>query len=120
MHRAQPSGYSGEAPPRGLALPGSNGLLLDARGRLVLFQHGNRSVARLERPGAPLETLATGYNGRRFNSPNDGAIRVADGAIYFTDPPFGLSEHGRDGFPNQELGAERSAVGSGMGRLIDV
>ncbi len=81
----RPSGYTGKTPRGGE--PGSNGLLLDAKGRLVLMQHGDRRVARLE-DGA-FVTLADGYMGKRFNSPNDGVYH-SNGDLYFTDPPYGL------------------------------
>ena len=68
--------------------PGSNGLTLDREGRLTINEHGNRRVTRLEKTGA-LTVLADRYQGRRLNSPNDLVYR-SDGALYFTDPPFGL------------------------------
>ena len=68
--------------------PGSNGLTLDREGRLVINQHGNRRVLRVERTGA-LTVLADRFEGRRLNSPNDLVYR-SDGGLYFTDPPFGL------------------------------
>jgi len=68
--------------------PGSNGLTLDAEGRLTIAEHGNRRVTRLERTGA-LTVLADRFEGKRLNSPNDLVYR-SDGALYFTDPPFGL------------------------------
>ena len=68
--------------------PGSNGLTLDREGRLTLNEHGNRRVTRLEKTGA-LTVLADRYEGKRLNSPNDLVYR-SDGALYFTDPPFGL------------------------------
>lgn len=67
---------------------GSNGLGVDAEGRLVLCQHGERRVARLEKDGS-FTPLADNYEGKRFNSPNDLTIG-SDGTIYFTDPPYGL------------------------------
>lgn len=78
---------------------GSNGLLLDAEGRLVLFEHGNRQVSRLERDGSRT-VLADRYRGKRLNSPNDGVLH-SSGAIYFTDPPYGLAEPGVG--PGREL-----------------
>jgi gluconolactonase len=90
-----PSGYTGDV-PRGGGL-GSNGLALDAGGRLVLCQQGDRKIGRListlDNPQPVFETLASSYNGRRFHSPNDLAI-AADGAVYFTDPPYGLADPG--------------------------
>jgi gluconolactonase len=68
--------------------PGSNGLTLDREGRLVINQHGNRRVIRVEPTGA-VTVLADRYDGRRLNSPNDLVFR-SDGSLYFTDPPFGL------------------------------
>jgi len=68
--------------------PGSNGLTLDREGRLTINEHGNRRVTRLEKTGA-LTVLADRYEGKRLNSPNDLVYR-SDGALYFTDPPFGL------------------------------
>ncbi|HEX9733152.1 MAG TPA: SMP-30/gluconolactonase/LRE family protein [Thermoanaerobaculia bacterium] len=88
----KPSGYTG-AVERGGEM-GSNGLLLDAAGRLVLCQHGDRRMARLDAPlTAPsprFVTLAAAYDGKRFNSPND-AVFAAAGDLYFTDPPYGLA-----------------------------
>ena len=68
--------------------PGSNGLTLDREGRLTINEHGNRRVTRVEKTGA-VTILADRYQGKRLNSPNDLVYR-SDGALYFTDPPFGL------------------------------
>jgi gluconolactonase len=68
--------------------PGSNGLALDREGRLTICEHGNRRVTRLEKNGS-ITVLADQYRGERLNSPNDLVYR-SDGALYFTDPPFGL------------------------------
>jgi gluconolactonase len=81
------SGYSGVDIGR-YHQPGSNGLTLDAQGRLTINEHGNRRVTRLERTGA-ITVLADRYEGKRLNSPNDLVYR-SDGSLYFTDPPFGL------------------------------
>ena len=79
--------------------PGSNGLTRDREGRLTLNQHGNRRVVRLEQNGQ-LTILADHYHGKRFNSPND-LVYKSDGALYFTDPPFGLPKFFDD--PRKEL-----------------
>jgi gluconolactonase len=79
--------------------PGSNGLTLDAEGRLTINEHGNRRVVRMERPGN-LTVLADRYDGKRLNSPNDLVYR-SDGALFFTDPPFGLPKFFDD--PRKEL-----------------
>src|SRR5205807_3363729 len=80
----------------------SNGLLLDPEGRLIMMQHGNRRVARLEKDGKTITSLADHYDGKRLNSPNDGAFK-SNGDLYFTDPPYGLMVKDKDGFPGQEL-----------------
>jgi len=80
-----PSGFEGESKNRE---PGSNGLMLDAQGRLIVCDHGNRRVYRVEKDGTKT-TLADNYNGKKFNSPNDLVIN-SKGDIYFTDPPYGL------------------------------
>lgn len=66
----------------------SNGLILDAAGRLLSCEHGNRRVGISHGPG-PVTTLCDSYGGRALNSPNDAAI-AADGGIWFTDPPYGI------------------------------
>jgi gluconolactonase len=83
----KPSGYTGEAPFEGRE-PGSNGLAFDPEGRLVLCEHGDRRIARLESDGLKT-TLADRYEGRRLNGPND-LVFKSNGDLYFTDPPFGL------------------------------
>lgn len=79
--------------------PGSNGLTLDHEGRLLINEHGNRRVTRLEKTGA-LTVLADRFAGRRLNSPND-LVMKSDGGLYFTDPPFGLPRFHAD--PRKEL-----------------
>jgi gluconolactonase len=69
-------------------LIGSNGLTLDREGRLIICEHGNRRVERLEKDGHRT-IVADRYEGKRLNSPNDVVVK-SDGSIYFTDPPFGL------------------------------
>lgn len=68
--------------------PGSNGLAFDKEGRLTICQHGERRVIRIEKKG-PITVLADRYDGKRLNSPND-LIYRSDGALFFTDPPYGL------------------------------
>jgi len=83
----KPSGYTGTAPFTGPE-PGSNGLTFDSEGRLVLCQHGDRRIARQNHDGT-IVALAERYEGKRFNSPND-LVYHSSGALYFTDPPYGL------------------------------
>jgi gluconolactonase len=92
------SGYTG-ANIGEYGQPGSNGLTLDKQGRLTINEHGNRRVTRLEKNGV-LTVLADRYEGKRLNSPNDLVYR-SDGALYFTDPPFGLPKFFDD--PRKEL-----------------
>lgn len=79
--------------------PGSNGLTLDKQGRLTINQHGNRRVIRVE-PRGNVTVMADQHDGKRLNSPNDLVYR-SDGALYFTDPPFGLPKVFDD--PRKEL-----------------
>lgn len=74
--------------------PGSNGLAVDAKGRVTICEHGNRRVTRIE-PNGSVTVLADRYDGKRLNSPND-LIYRSDGALYFTDPPFGLPKYHED------------------------
>lgn len=87
----EPSGYTGDTGRGGEV--GSNGLLLSPSGYLVLCQHGDRQMGKmntaLNSPSADYETIVGKYNGKRFNSPND-AVYDAQGNLYFTDPPYGL------------------------------
>ncbi len=96
----QPSGQL--TPTPGFRETGSNGLSRDAQGRLLLCQHGERRVARWEGAvgGGKFTALADRFEGKRFNSPNDLAVRK-NGDIYFTDPPYGLQ--GIDKSPLREL-----------------
>jgi gluconolactonase len=94
----RPAGHAGNDPP-GREL-GSNGLTLDANGALVMADHGNRQVARVVEPKFTKVPLATRYQGKRFNSPNDVAFR-RNGDLYFTDPPYGLAQLNAD--PAKEL-----------------
>ncbi|HRR34554.1 MAG TPA: SMP-30/gluconolactonase/LRE family protein, partial [Kiritimatiellia bacterium] len=92
----KPSGYTGKTPRGGLM--GANGLTVDAAGRLVLCQHGDRRIVRQE-PDGRWTTLADRYEGKRLNSPND-AVFKSNGDMYFTDPtygfPKGLSDPARE------------------------
>jgi gluconolactonase len=88
-----PSGYSG-ADIAEYGQPGSNGLALDAQGRLTINEHGNHRVSRIEKDGKET-ALADRYKGKRLNSPNDLVYR-SDGALFFTDPPFGFPKFYKD------------------------
>ncbi len=98
----QPSGYTGTEPRGGET--GSNGLIIDAQGRLVLCQHGDRRLARmdapLDNPKPQFTTLADRFEGKRLNSPNDAVFR-SNGDLYFTDPAYGMEKQWED--PKREI-----------------
>ena len=93
----EPSGYTGVIPKQ--KEPGSNGLVIDKEGRLVLCQQGNRQMARmkapLKNPKPDFQKIASNYDGKKFNSPND-AVYALNGNLYFTDPPYGLEQGLKD------------------------
>jgi gluconolactonase len=66
---------------------------------LTINEHGNHRVSRIEKDGS-VTNLADRYQGKRLNSPND-LVYKSDGAVYFTDPPFGLPKFFDD--PRKEL-----------------
>jgi gluconolactonase len=94
----EPSGYTG----RGVYSdePGSNGLIIDNKGRLVLCEHGDRRIAAMPLNIGGKVTLADHFEGKRFNSPND-VVQHSNGDYYFTDPPYGLAKKHED--PSREI-----------------
>jgi gluconolactonase len=114
----RPSGYAG---PDAAAFreAGSNGLAIDASGALVMCDHGNRALARMDLTTRRKELLVERYDSKRFNSPNDLSI-ARSGAIYFTDPPYGLA--GLNASPLKELsfnGVYRLRPGGGVDLVDD-
>jgi gluconolactonase len=93
----KPAGYTGTAARGGES--GTNGLLVDREGRLVMCQHGDRRIVRVE-PDGRWTTLVDRYQQKRLNSPND-AVLKSNGDLYFTDPPYGLAGGPTD--PAREL-----------------
>lgn len=91
-------GYTGKEQFTGPE-PGTNGLTVDAEGRVVACCHGDRCLKRIEHDGS-LTVLADRYDGRRLNSPND-LVYKSNGDLYFTDPPYGLPQREND--PGREL-----------------
>ena len=67
----------------------ANGLIFIAGGDLLACEHASRSITRYSGEGK-LTTVVDSYLGRKLNSPND-LCRSSAGALYFTDPPWGLS-----------------------------
>jgi gluconolactonase len=98
----KPSGYT-STQPRGGEI-GSNGLTLDSEGRLVICQHGDRRIARMEAPlndpKPVFTTLADRFEGKRFHSPND-LVFKRNGDLYFTDPAYGMEKQFED--PGREM-----------------
>ena len=82
-----------------VTLLGSNAVTVDPQGRIVYCAHGDHYVVRLEADGKRT-VLASSYDGKRLNSPND-LVFKSDGALYFTDPPAGLRDLDKD--PKKEL-----------------
>ncbi len=72
----------------------SNGLTFDRQGRLVACEHGNRRVSLTKKDGTVV-SLASHYEGKRLNSPNDVVVK-SDGSVYFTDPPYGVRPEDRE------------------------
>ena len=85
-----PSGLQ-TAVPSGIREAGANGLAFDREGRLLIADSGTRAIVRLDLRTQKRVVLADRFGGKRFNSPND-LVVAASGAIYFTDPPYGLAE----------------------------
>ncbi|HEY8750711.1 MAG TPA: SMP-30/gluconolactonase/LRE family protein [Tepidisphaeraceae bacterium] len=111
----KPSGYT-QPTPRG-GEPGSNGLTVDSQGNLVLCQHGNRQVARLEKDGKSFTPLADSFEGKKLNSPNDLCFD-SKGRLYFTDPSYGL-EH-RDQDPKREMDGNYVYLRQTDGKLVRI
>ncbi|MCB5176522.1 SMP-30/gluconolactonase/LRE family protein [Microvirga lenta] len=81
----------------------SNGNTVDRQGRLVTCEHGTRRVTRTEHDGS-ITVLASHYQGRRLNSPNDVVVK-SDGSIWFTDPAYGIDSDYEGHKAESEIGA---------------
>ncbi|MCM1982831.1 SMP-30/gluconolactonase/LRE family protein [Lyngbya confervoides] len=81
-----------------------NGNALDREGRLVSCSHGQRAILRRE-PSGEWKVLVDRYQGNRLNSPNDLVVKQ-DGSIWFSDPPFGLTQ------PKEGYGGAQEQAGS--------
>lgn len=80
-----------------------NGHTLDASGRVIACEHGTRSVVRFHADGSR-EIVAERFQGRRFNSPND-VVVATDGAVWFTDPTYGIDSDAEGYRAESEIGA---------------
>ncbi|MBL0405552.1 SMP-30/gluconolactonase/LRE family protein [Microvirga aerilata] len=81
----------------------SNGNTVDRQGRLISCEHGNRRVSRTEHDGT-ITVTASHYQGKRLNSPNDAVVQ-SDGAIWFTDPAYGIDSDYEGHKAESEIGA---------------
>jgi gluconolactonase len=84
------------------ATPFINGNTVDRDGNLVHCEHGNRRLSRTTPDGRQTVLVET-YEGRRLNAPND-VVCAADGAIWFTDPTYGLRQPKQGALDDSELG----------------
>ena len=112
-----PSGYTGNGPQS--KEPGANGLALDDEENLLLCQHGDRRIAKMNatwsEPKPDFTTIADKYEGKRFNSPNDLVFYNND--IYFTDPPYGLAADSLKELPQQ--GVYKASADGKIIMLVD-
>jgi gluconolactonase len=93
----RPGGYDGHDLPPGFI--GPNGMTAGPAGTVTLCQHGNRRVVSVAADRS-VRTIVDRFEGKRLNSPND-VVYARDGAMYFTDPPYGLPKQDDD--PAKEL-----------------
>ena len=111
-----PSGLAGDT--TGFREPGANGLALSASGDLLICNHGTRRVERMDLTTMVRTPIATAYDGEPFNSPND-LIEAPDGAVYFTDPPYGLEGLDASPLKRQEAnGVYRVSLDGEVTRLV--
>lgn len=86
----KPSGFEGTDTSM-FREAGANGLFPDGPNTILVADTGNRMIARLDLTTKKKTPLATHFEGKRFNSPND-VVKRKDGVMFFTDPPYGLKE----------------------------
>jgi len=113
----KPSGYAG-APIPGVREAGANGLLAEPEGSVLLADSGTRVVARLDLKTKQKRALIERYEGKRFNSPND-VTRTRSGAIFFTDPPYGLEGLNASKLKEQSVNGVYRLDRDGSVHLID-
>jgi gluconolactonase len=93
----------------------ANGLTRDRQGRLIACEHGGRRLTRTEYDGN-VTVLADSYQGKPLNSPND-VVVASDGAVWFSDPPFGLVSDYMGQVAEAELPASVYRIDPHSGRL---
>lgn len=94
----------------------ANGHTVDHEGRLLSCEHRGRSVSRTEHDGTR-RVLASHFEGRRLNSPNDVVVKKSDGSIWFTDPSYGIDSDYEGEAATREIGAQQVYRIDAQGRL---
>src|SRR5579863_8543007 len=94
-----PGGYDGHELPEG-GYVGPNGMAPGPNGTVTLCQHGNRRIVSVNPADRKVTVLVDNWEGKKLNSPND-VVYGPDGALYFTDPPYGLPKGNND--PAKEI-----------------
>jgi gluconolactonase len=79
----------------------ANGLIFDAKGRMLTCEHSGRRITRTN-PDGSIEVLADAYDGKKFSSPNDVAVK-SDGTVWFTDPPYGIPKDQKQEQPTNNV-----------------
>jgi gluconolactonase len=112
----QNAGFTGRMPYS--EEPGTNGLVLNQNGELIVCEHGDRKLSLYPMNGKyGLKTLTDNFEGKRYNSPND-VIQKSDGTIYFTDPPYGLPLKEKDGLKEAKSNGVYSITKEGGVKLL--
>lgn len=112
-----PSGLIGPIPAT-IREAGSNGMTLDREGRLLIADSGTRAIVRVDLKSRARTILADRFQGKRLNSCND-LVVAADGAIYFTDPPYGLTEGDSSPLKEQTVNGVYRLATDGAVTLVD-
>lgn len=112
-----PSGLAGPI-PAGVREAGSNGMAIDAKGRLIMADSGTRAVAAVDLKTRKKTILADKYDGKRFSSCNDVAIH-GNGTIYFTDPPYGFTDGDKSPLKEIEWNGVYRLDPQGQVQLVD-
>ena len=97
----------------------SNGNTFDYHGRQISCQHGPRRVVRYEHDGSET-VLASHFNGKKFNSPNDVVVNRNDDSIWFTDPSYGIMKNYTGTKAKSELKEAVYRIDSKTGKISKV
>jgi gluconolactonase len=113
----EPSGLPSPT-PTGTNGGGGNGMALDAKGNVLVADHGGRAIYHLNLDTKTKTPVATHYAGKRFSSPND-LVRTHSGVLYFTDPPYGLEGNDNSKFKEQPHNGVYRQLPDGAVDVID-